>query len=76
MQALCAIKNMEMKKENIRKLPGSENEVYLWIEQESSIMVKAVNPYGDPVELSSQEVRNFAKLLNEAANELDRLVII
>jgi len=55
-----------------KKLKGWENKVYLWIEQDSSIMVKAVSEFGDPVELTSEDARNFAKLLNEAADKLEQ----
>jgi hypothetical protein len=56
-----------------KTLKGWENEVYLWLEQDSSIMVKAASRFGDPVELTSNDARNFAKLLNEAADKLDLL---
>jgi hypothetical protein len=62
-----------MNKNKVRSLSGWEKEISLWVEQESSIMVKAVSLETDPVELTSQDARNFAKLLNEAADELDRL---
>jgi hypothetical protein len=31
-------------------------DVYMWVEQGSSIMLKAVTSYGDPVELLEKEV--------------------
>ena len=59
---------------DVKHLDNWEGDVYLWIEQESSIMVKAVDKkYGDPVELSSIDARNFAKMLLDAADELDKL---
>jgi hypothetical protein len=60
-----------MKNEYFKKLPNWENEVYLWIEQESSVMLKAICKSGDPVELTSADVRTLAKYLNEAADKLD-----
>jgi len=62
-----------MEKQNYKELPGWEEEVKLWIEQESSVMVKAISKFGDPVELTSEDARNFASILNEAADNLDRL---
>ena len=62
-----------MNKEKCKKLKGLESEVYLWIEQDSSIMLKAVSEFGDPVELSSKDAKNLAKLLTEAAEKLDQL---
>ena len=62
-----------MEKRNYNGLNGWESEVYLWIEQDSSIMVKAVSKFGDPVELTSEGARNLARLLNESAKKLDEL---
>ncbi len=60
-----------MENESIERLKGWEKEVYLWLEQNSSIMVKATSEFGDPVELNSNDARNLATLLNEAADKLD-----
>jgi len=58
----------------VKQLDGYESDVYLWIEQDSSIMVKAADKnYGDPVELSSDEARKFANMLLDAADELDKI---
>jgi len=62
-----------MKNESLKELKNFEGEVYLWVEQESSIMVKAVSKSGDPVELTSKDARVLAKLLNEAAEKLEKL---
>ena len=62
-----------MKNEHFRELKNWEHEFYLWIEQESSIMVKAVSKAGDPVELASFDARTLAKYLNEAADKLDKM---
>ena len=63
-----------MDKQDFRQLEGWEGDVYLWIEQDSSIMVKAADKrYGDPVELSSKDARRFANMLLESADELDRI---
>ena len=70
---MCSYINKTMNNENYKKLKGMENEVYLWIEQDSSIMLKAVSEFGDPVELSSKDAKNLAKLLTEAAEKLDQL---
>jgi hypothetical protein len=31
-------------------------DIYMWVEQGSSVMVKAVTSFGDPVELAEHEV--------------------
>jgi hypothetical protein len=51
----------------------SDNEVYFWIEQESSIHLKAASPHGDPVELTADEAREIGAALMAAADRLDRL---
>ncbi|MSR64709.1 MAG: hypothetical protein EXS18_02890 [Verrucomicrobiae bacterium] len=55
---------------SIRKFSGGE--VYFWIEQGSSIHLKAVSGT-DPVELSSKETREIAKALLDLAVELEAL---
>jgi len=63
-----------MDKQKIKRLENWEEDVYLWIEQESSIMLKAaVKNYNDPVELSADDARELAKMLLDAADELDKL---
>jgi hypothetical protein len=49
----------------------SDGDVYLWIEQESSIHLKAVTQHGDPVELTSHEAEELGKTLIEMARDLD-----
>ena len=63
-----------MSDKQVRRLKGWEQHVYLWIEQESSIMLKAVDAkHGDPVELSADDARRLANLLLEAAKELEAM---
>jgi hypothetical protein len=45
--------------------------VYCWIEQGSSIMLKAATRHGDPVESTADEVRSVAAALQALANRLD-----
>jgi hypothetical protein len=46
--------------------------VYMWIEQNSSIMLKAaVKEFNDPVELTSEEARLIAKSILTLAEQLD-----
>lgn len=61
-----------MKNKSIKTLEGWEGEVSLWVEQESSIMLKAISKAGDPVELTSNEARNLIKLLTEATEKLEQ----
>ena len=60
-------------KKDITHLQYFEQEVYCWLEQKSSIMLKAISKYGDPVELSSKDARDLANILIEKANMLDEL---
>ena len=48
-------------------------EAYLWIEQESSIHLRAVSAAGDPIELTANEARKIASALATLADELDAL---
>ena len=41
----------------------------VWIEQES-IHMKAVNPYGAPLELTADEARILTELLRDLANKM------
>ena len=52
----------------------SDGDVYMWIEQDSSIYIKAVTQnFNDPVELTSEEAREIADGLLNLANELDEM---
>ena len=46
-------------------------EVRFWIEQESSIHLKAVSPHGDPTELTAEDAREIAAALIAAAQQID-----
>ncbi len=50
---------------------GSEGEVRLWIEQGSSIQLKAITAHGDPVELSAEQTLELARLLQGFARRLE-----
>ena len=49
----------------------ADGEVYLWVEQESSIHIKAVTQHGDPVELTSHQAEELGRTLIEMAQYLD-----
>jgi hypothetical protein len=56
--------------------PGLEvmrpaDDVYCWLEQESSVMLKAVTRSGDPVELTAVDSRTIAAALLAFAEQLD-----
>lgn len=51
----------------------ADGEVYFWIEQTSSIHLKAASPQGDPVELTAEEARKLVTALLEAAVQIDTL---
>lgn len=46
--------------------------LYLWLEQESSVQLKAVTRSGDPVELAPHEVRRLVDALLGMAEELEQ----
>ena len=48
----------------------SDGEIVLWIEQDSSIHIKAVSPHGDPVELSAHEAEELGRLLLRMAEQI------
>jgi hypothetical protein len=59
---------------NNNALAFDDRNVYLWIEQESSIMLKAaVKECNDPVELTAEEAGNIAQSLLTLAEMLNRL---
>ncbi|HEV3235628.1 MAG TPA: hypothetical protein VGZ25_01485 [Gemmataceae bacterium] len=45
--------------------------VYGWVEDESSVMFKAVTQFGDPVELTANEARTIAATLHALADSLE-----
>ena len=51
---------------------ASGQEVYCWVEQQSSVMLKAVTRHGDPVELTAIEARELAKVLLRLADEVEK----
>jgi hypothetical protein len=51
----------------------SDGDVCFWIEQRSSIHLKAVTSHGDPVELTASEAQEIAAALLEAARKLETL---
>jgi hypothetical protein len=48
-------------------------EASVWIEQQTSIHLKAVSPQGDPIELTVEEARALASALLSLADELQSL---
>ena len=47
------------------------DDVQLWLEQGSSVHIKAVTSFGDPVELASHEARELAAILSDFADQAD-----
>ena len=47
------------------------DEAYTWLEQDSSIMLKAVTKHGDPLELTAYDARQLAAVLLELAQKLE-----
>ena len=53
------------------KVVQPADDVYCWLEQDSSVMLKAVTRFGDPVELTAGDVRAIAAALLELAERLE-----
>lgn len=49
----------------------SDGDITVWIEQETSIAIKAITEFNDPVELSGEEARELARTLIEYAEILE-----
>jgi hypothetical protein len=49
------------------------DDVCCWLEQDSSVMLKAVTRFGDPVELVADEARTIAAALLALADRLEPL---
>ena len=50
---------------------NADGDIYFWIDQESSIHIKAVTPHSDPVELTSSEAIELGNALLAMAQQLD-----
>ena len=48
-------------------------EAYAWLEQESSIMFKAVTKFGDPLELTAHEARELSAVLLKLTETLEQI---
>ena len=58
-----------MRKEGVVELAGGD--LHFWLEQDASVMIKAVTRYGDPVELSERELDLLIKELSRMQRQLD-----
>jgi hypothetical protein len=57
---------------NTNVLQFDDGNVYMWLEHDSSIMLKACTKgYNDPVELTSFQAKEIAKSLMELADKLE-----
>ncbi|MET3392752.1 hypothetical protein ABIC33_003410 [Variovorax sp. 1140] len=59
--------------ELLKRYTSADGCVDAWIEQESSIHLKSVSKFGDPVELTAKEARVLAENLNKLAELLDAM---
>ena len=50
----------------------SQGDVYFWLEQDSSIMLKSITKHGDPVELTATEAHAIGTALLTLAAELEK----
>ena len=62
-------------KESMKRYTLADGCVDVWIEQDSSIQLKAISKFGDPVELTVDEVRVLAENLRRLAELLDLSLI-
>ena len=49
----------------------SDGEILIWVEHETSIMLKAITSYGDPVELGHNEARKLGETLIKMAAQIE-----
>ena len=54
----------------------SDGEISLWIEQNSSIHIKAVTQFNDPVELNLEEAKKMNELIEALIKELEQQQIL
>jgi hypothetical protein len=71
MDSLCVGLNLAMPDVDLTRPFEPANDVQCWLDQESSIMLKAVTRFGDPVELTAREARAIADSLINLASRLD-----
>ena len=57
--------------ENDETILLSGGEIALWTDDDRSIHIKAVTPFGDPVELNAEEARELAEALTKLASAVD-----
>jgi hypothetical protein len=60
-----------MKDQDPEVFSVSDGDAYCWLEQESSVMLKAITKHGDPVELTKKEAIDLAHALLKAAERID-----
>jgi len=48
------------------------DDVWLWLEQDSSVHIKATSQANDPVELSAAQARRLATILTDLADMADK----
>ena len=61
----------QMKDHKAEVFTASDGDACCWLEQGSSVMLKAVTKHGDPVELTKQEAVALAHALLTAAEKID-----
>jgi hypothetical protein len=49
----------------------SNGEIKLWVENETSIHLKAITTFGDPVELNAEEAIEISTLLKKLSEEIE-----
>ena len=49
----------------------SNGEIKIWVENETSIHIKAITNFGDPVELNAEEAIELSALLKKLAKEIE-----
>ena len=59
-----------MKEQEAQAFKISDGDAYCWLEQQSSVMLKAVTKQGDPVELTKSEAIELAHALLRAAERI------
>jgi hypothetical protein len=48
----------------------SDGDISIWIDGESSVHIKSVTKFGDPVELNAHEVDELCEILKKMADQI------
>lgn len=56
---------------DIKRKTFSDGDVSIWMDEDAAVHLKAVSPFGDPVELTAAEAKEIARYLLSLVEEAD-----